>query len=373
MVQRQLRAVQILRGVAALGVVFAHLVAVERKYLPGTPLTPPGLEVGAAGVDLFFVISGFIMTTLTLGRPRAPGDTRRFLFRRVTRIYPLYWIYFALILPLFLLHPEMVNSHHGRPDLLTSFLLIPDRHLPLLIVAWTLSYELYFYLVFAAIYRFLDERQAVFGLLAWAAVVTLGNLALSGGSDDPVLHVAFNPLTLEFIAGCFVARLIPRAGRLASTLCLAGGLAVFLAGAFTVGSAPTMQPELAWTRAAVFGVAAALLLAGAVGWESATRHAPRLSVDIGDASYSLYLAHVLVIGAVGWLWQHALGSPSLANHLLMVGACVVAAVVWSRLSFRFAERPLIAMSRHALERLESGFGSRTAGLAMAAVRLRHRP
>src|SRR6185437_14356673 len=109
------------------------------------------------------------------------------------------------------------------------------------------------------------------------------------------------------------------------------GAAIFIAGAVLVGSAPVMQPELAWTRALVFGTAATLLLAGAVGWESATRHAPRLAVAIGDASYSLYLAHVLVIGAVGFIWQRFLAGPSLANHVLMVVTCVLAAVVWSRL------------------------------------------
>ena len=109
MVERQLRSVQILRGIAAMGVVLTHMVAVERKYLPGIPLTPHGLEIGAGGVDLFFVISGFIMTSITIGRPRRPGDSRRFLLRRFTRIYPL-------VLAVFRADPAAVpaGSAHGE-------------------------------------------------------------------------------------------------------------------------------------------------------------------------------------------------------------------------------------------------------------------
>ena len=350
MVDRQLRVVQILRGVAALSVVLAHLVAVERKYLPGPPLTSHFLELGAAGVDLFFVISGFIMTTITIGRQRRPGETRRFLFRRFTRIYPLYWIYFALLVPLFLLDPGMVNSTHGRPDLWTSFFLFPDQHLPLLIVAWTLSYELYFYLVYAFIYRVLNGTPVA--LLVWAGIIAAGNVVLQPDMQQPVLHVLFNPLGLEFIAGCFVARLAGRSNRTVATMCLAGALLIMMAGGFAFGTAPMAKPVLAWTRVMIYGAGAALLLFGALGWESESGRLPRICVDIGDASYSLYLSHVLVLGAIGWVWEHALGDAGWLNHLALLTVCVVAALVWCRISFRVAERPLIALSREALHRLE---------------------
>lgn len=360
MIDRQLRSIQILRGLAAFSVVLAHLVAVERKYLPGMPLTPSGLESGAAGVDLFFVISGFIMTSITMGRPRRPGDGRRFLLRRFTRIYPLYWVYFALILPLFLLHPDMVNSSHGRPNLLTSFFLFPDVHLPLLLVAWTLSFELYFYLVYACVFSFLQGWRSNLALLAWGGTIAAANLLLHPTEAQPVLHLVCSPLNLEFIAGCFVARMAGRIGRTASAGCLLAGIAIMLIGTLQFGAAPVMFPSLAWVRVAVYGVGAALMVLGAVGLEAVARRAPQVFVAIGDSSYSLYLSHILTLGAVGFLWQHLLARPGMLNHVAMVTTCIVAALVWGWISYAFIEQPLLALSRRGLRRVEARLEPRAA-------------
>jgi peptidoglycan/LPS O-acetylase OafA/YrhL len=374
MPDRQLRSVQILRGLAAFGVVLAHLVAVERKYLPGAALTPPGLESAACGVDLFFVISGFIMTSITTGRPRQPGDGPRFLLRRFTRIYPLYWVYFALILPVFLLHPDMVNSSHGRPDLLTSFFLFPDVHLPLLLVAWTLSFELYFYLVYACVFSFLDGWRTAAALLVWGAAVAAGNVLLHPTAQQPVLHLLCSPLNLEFIAGCFVARLGPPARRSVSIGCIAAAVVVAGAGALQFGAAPVLQPDLAWTRILVYGTAASLLLLGALGLESTARRVPSLFVHIGDSSYSLYLSHILVLAAVGLAWHRVLGSHAgPLNHVAMLAACAMAALVWGWISFVAIEQPLLGLSRRVLHRFEAPGRARVAAAANGSIALRETP
>lgn len=354
MAERQFRSVQILRGIAAMGVVLTHLVGLERKYLPGTPLTSHALEIGGGGVDLFFVISGFIITTVTIDRPRRAGDTRRFLFRRFCRIYPLYWLYFFMILPLFLLDPHMVNGSSGRPDLLRSFFLMPDRHLPLLLVAWTLSFELYFYLVYACLFRWVDRRQSTAAaLLIWATIVAAGNLILHPTLQHPGLHLLFSPLNLEFIAGCFVARLAAGTGRTIATSCLIAAAAITCLGGLYDGAAPVVDPNLAWTRVLIYGIAATLLLIGALGWESATRFAPPFLVGLGDASYSLYLSHILVLGAVGWLWHRLLAGPSVLNHVALLTLCFAAALVWSGISYRVAERSLLSASHRLLRLLEA--------------------
>ena len=247
----------------------------------------------------------------------------------------------------------MVNSSHGRPDLLTSFFLLPDRHLPLLMVAWTLSFELYFYLVYACLFRWLNHRQGGLALLAWGVAVTAGNLLLRPTIQQPVLHLLFDPLNLEFIAGCFVARVATGTGRTTASLCLVAALAVVCLGGIYFGPAPVLDPRLAWTRVLIYGTCATLLLIGALGWELATRFAPRVFVRIGDASYSLYLSHLLVLGAIGWLWQRLLAGPSLLDHVALLTLCFVAALVWSWISYQLAERPLLSASRQMMRLLDA--------------------
>ena len=96
-----------------------------------------------AGVDLYFALSGFIITMMCLGRFQRRGEATRFLKRRFLRIYPTYWVWCAAVLAVFVVQPNVVNSGHGPPDVLRSILLLPQRNLPLLLVAWTLVYEVF--------------------------------------------------------------------------------------------------------------------------------------------------------------------------------------------------------------------------------------
>lgn len=103
----------------------------------------------------------------------------------------------------------------------------------------------------------------------------------------------------------------------------------------------------------VYGTGATLLLIGALGWESAMRFAPRVLVGLGDASYSLYLSHILVLSAIGLLWHRLLVGPSTLNHLALLALCFVAALAWSGISYVVAERPLMTASRRVLRLLDA--------------------
>jgi peptidoglycan/LPS O-acetylase OafA/YrhL len=94
----KLRSIQALRGIAVLGVVAYHALAVERKYSGGDRLLPDFLSFGQTGIDLLFVISGFVIVTVTQGRFGGIRELPRFLWSRITRIYPTYWFYFLITL-----------------------------------------------------------------------------------------------------------------------------------------------------------------------------------------------------------------------------------------------------------------------------------
>jgi peptidoglycan/LPS O-acetylase OafA/YrhL len=134
-----------LRGIAVLLVAFSHLLLIEKKY-GGNSIIPEFVLFGASGVDLFFVISGFVMVTITREKFRKPMEALKFIYHRVIRIYPVYWIYSVLVLIVFLIQPSWVNSAQGNQvDIVSSFLLLPSNNLPLVNVGWSLVHEVYFF------------------------------------------------------------------------------------------------------------------------------------------------------------------------------------------------------------------------------------
>jgi exopolysaccharide production protein ExoZ len=90
--------IQALRGIAVLSVVFFHLLMIERKYGGSRTILPDLFQFGMFGVDLFFVISGFVMFTVSRGKFQIPKQTLRFIYHRMARIYPTYWVYSILVL-----------------------------------------------------------------------------------------------------------------------------------------------------------------------------------------------------------------------------------------------------------------------------------
>ena len=225
---RKVENIQAVRGFAVLLVMCFHLRTIETKYLSGETVLPDYLFGGIAGVDLFFVVSGFIMASITKSGFGQPAGIVSFIYNRGTRIYPLYWIYSLPVLGLFLVRPDLVNPSQGsQANILASFLLVPQSLLPLLMVGWTLILEVYFYAVIA-FFLLAPERLFVGLLGVWVVLVVGGRLLI----EDPsaFLRCVTHLMTLEFIAGCLVALFFDRlAGRL-GRLALAAGLVLLFGG-----------------------------------------------------------------------------------------------------------------------------------------------
>ncbi len=339
--------IQGLRGVAVLLVVVFHLALVEAQYGGATPLLPALATVGMMGVDLFFVISGFVMVGITRGGFRQPVFAMRFLYRRASRIYPLYWIYSLCVLAVFVVQPSWVNSSQGHQvDLLASFLLIPDERLPLLMVGWTLIHEVYFYAVFFGLLLLLAERHLPWGLLGWALVV-VGAYLTSPPSPSPAVALAIHPLTLEFIAGAGLGLMAPRWRRIptagfAGVAILAGSVGLWLyAGYRGLTNDPLPDPGL---RVLLFGIPAWTLVAWAVRAEMGGHYLLRTLQRIGDASYSIYLSHLLVLVAGGRLWAVWAGD-GIADNRLALPLLLLAVLVTGQWSYRWLERPLLDLTR----------------------------
>lgn len=260
---QKLRSIQVLRAVAACSVLVSH------SYEPAR-----SVAYGAAGVDLFFVISGFIMANLV-----AEQSAVDFVHNRVLRIYPMWWI--AAL-------PWILFVHLSPFNILATVTLWPiyggTHYLPLLKVGWTLCLEMLFY---AGVTLAIATRAWV--PLAAYSVFLIGALTTS----MPLLHFLGSPMALEFLMGIVVARL-PR--RMILGLLIPIGIAVLPFTSTVTGDlGSSLGAQWALWRAFEWGVPAALVVWGALSLEPIFDRAlfdgP---VKIGDASYSIYLFHPLI-------------------------------------------------------------------------------
>jgi peptidoglycan/LPS O-acetylase OafA/YrhL len=341
--QAQFHNLQALRGVACLLVVAYHLSQLEAGYGLGFNPLKAFRWFGFAGVDLFFVLSGFIITTTSrpdLGRlSRLP----RYLFRRAWRIYPTFWaaLSVSVAASVVLSHESLVRPGWVAEVFETVLLIPPSAPQRLLPVAWTLSYELMFYAVFAALFV-LPRWAAIPALLGWAALVLRAYIT-STYPGNRFAAIPLSPFVLEFLFGALVAWCPARlSGRWAGVLALAG--MIWSAAWLTVRSDP--HPDrLAvehFSRAVVFGVPAALFVFAMTGWErTGGRLRPRWLESVGDASYSVYLLHLSCMLAAMLLTVELHWSHRKFAHAGWVVFMFAGTILPGMLFHRFIERPLL--------------------------------
>ncbi len=208
-------------------------------------------------------------------------------------------------------------------------------------------HEMYFYIIFAAFLR-APEKWLPALLLAWTILVTIGyGIAASTGllRTFPAIRVTVSPLTLEFILGCTIALLIYRGRKQHGVLVLGLGIGLFLMSCILwTRIAPNAQPN-GWGRVALFGIPWSLVVYGAVALEqSAGMLFSRPLRAIGDASYSIYLSHVLVIATLGRIWS-LFATDGLADNILMTVVMLAAVVGTGYVSYLFIERSLLNRTR----------------------------
>ncbi|HWP17032.1 MAG TPA: acyltransferase [Xanthobacteraceae bacterium] len=292
-----LKSIQVLRAVAAIGVLTLHTANEKVSFLGGAPAPGNNFLLGAAGVDLFFVISGFVMvysSEFLFGRADGPA---RFFLRRLARIAPLYWaVTIAIILYIYAAHGAQLWAIYSPASLAASFLFWPYPRLdglafPVHLLGWTLNYEMFFYAVFAAAIL-LPRRVAVAAVCVIFAV-----LVAIGRYHTLPLPFSFwaNTIILEFCYGMLIAALYREGVRLPPLAVWALGLAAI------AGYAAAAVPTSEW-RVLFWGLPGAALVA-ACALSQKTWHpgaAGRFFGLLGDASYSLYLVHPLTFPLVRW-------------------------------------------------------------------------
>ena len=343
--------IQYLRGIAALMVVWFH----GMDQVPGLSRYFP-FPFGASGVDLFFVISGFIMVTTTWKSAPTPLE---FMRRRVIRIVPLYWLLTLAMVSMALCVPNLFRTLVVTPrTLVESLLFIPHFSIsfpfavwPLLVPGWTLNYEMFFYLVFACA-LLLPARMRLTVMAGVLGTLVAIGFAL-GPFDSAIARVYLNPLLLEFVIGTGIGAWWSAGRPLAGT----GASLVLLVAGFAGLTLRDHPPLGVFTQMA----GAALMVVGALNstlarWQCAPLRA------LGDSSYSLYLTHLFALGVLRVIWGRFLPPiESWWNAAAFQAAGLVTASVAGWLTFRFVETPMLRW-------LNRRTGARRQADAVAAMR-----
>lgn len=300
--------VQYLRGLGALIVVLYHSASQLQRYQPS--LIWP--EWGAVAIDAFFVISGFVMWHMIAMKPISFGDYWR---KRIARSIPIYWAVTAFVVAIMLIAPQLLST--SRLDwmhVLDSFFLIPSLHpvlhtqfAPVVIPGWTFEYEIAFYALLS-VCLFVPLRFRAASLIV--PIVALAALPALMKSDSIYFDFYTQPLIIQFASGVFLGWLLWKGAKLSPKL----ALAMMIAGAAIVPFLPEpshVVPELGayhfmLARTLWYIVPAFCIVGGAVFFEMSTSLKPwKLPTLIGNASYSIYLIHPLVLPVVTKIWHMA--------------------------------------------------------------------
>ena len=332
--------IQALRAVAALLVVLLH--AFETWGERVDPAAPGvNWENGAAGVDIFFIISGFVMVISSRRLVDQAGGWLIFLRHRVARIVPLYWLLTtAKILAVVVFGGFVLRTGLDFNFVAGSYLFLPvtdsaGHFRPVLPVGWTLTYEFLFYLLFAAALAMrIDVLRVIIPGLGLIAIA-----ALARTEAWPAWTILFDTIVMEFVFGVMLAKWTLRGFRLPPAI--AG---VFILFGFGLILIVPMISENA--RVLTWGIPAFVIVAGAVSLEPFVAPAlPRWLLTLGDASYSIYLSHGFLLPALGILVSRIV-SPSLWTEGPTIILWLIVSSIAGWIVFILIESPML----HALRR-----------------------
>lgn len=326
----KLFSLQVCRGVSAILVVCFHFGGyIEKNY--SIDINYPKFYFGYCGVDFFFVLSGFIITYASFNIINNPSHLISYFKKRLFRVLPIYWLTISPLLIITLLMPSWINSRYpfSLPNLISTFFVFPF-HPKVIVISWTLSHELYFYLLFSLL--ILSRRFLI--IIYFIIILSIFNL-ISGYFSNSWLNFIFSPFNLEFAMGALSFYLIKNFElKKYGTFILIGGLITFIISSY-------LSQFDFFNRILLFGLPSFLILIGMVSIESKKSiKFPPLLIKLGDASYMIYLIHYPLITALNKIGVK-IGISNFAHPLLMNLFFFIVIIISGILLYNFLEKPLL--------------------------------
>ena len=335
-----INSIQFLRGFAALAVVVHHTGGYVKLYFKPTLFFGDYFSLGFAGVDLFFVISGFIIHFTSKNYLNNPSKLTEYLKKRFVRVYPIYWVITTVLFVSSWLITLILNKNIfsiGYPYTLSAYIqtytLFP-LHFAINPVTWTLSYELFFYLVFSLLIiskRLWVIPVAVLGISFFHLMVDIpdGNLTY--------FNFFFSGYNFEFLLGFLVFQFYKsvKLPNLLSIFLLILSFGIIIYFGYSVSDVDSLK------RVLVFGLPSSLILITLLNLEQNEAISfPKFFLTLGDASYVLYLIHFPMMLLMNKLPQ-IIGYTITANQEVLYSCFIIISIIITSIYVhKWIEKPL---------------------------------
>ncbi len=299
-------------------------------------------KFGGGGVDIFFVLSGFIITYSNRQNLGKPGNILKFVKKRLIRIFPIYWIIISIFLVVQVMLPGYYATHFQMnfANIFSTFFLLPN-HIMLNGVSWSLTNELFFYLLFL-LALLIPNKNFMLGLLVVYLVLLVLVPALSSNApsnSNSFIQLLLFPMNIEFLLGIGVVFFVDKFPDKWIFPFLIVGLSIFLVSAIYYTS--LSQIFSGYSRVIMFGLPSFLIVLALVKYELVTHiKVNNLFLQLGDASYSIYLFHLPIVVA----FFKIMAKVSIDNHLTLVllsGGLLAAVCFAGFIIYKKVEKPLI--------------------------------
>ncbi|MEO6520896.1 MAG: acyltransferase [Mucilaginibacter sp.] len=353
---KKINSIQLLRAIAVILVIYNHSFIISRGNNFSDSLQSHFLNVRhwtSIGLDLFFVVSGVIMTIVTKSYLKKPDGWFEFLLKRMVRILPLYWLLSIVVyFERYAIHHPVTHGEIAKTILFFPVFAARDALLPIIGQGWSLSLEIYFYLIIVIALVFKPKQ------LFRPLIVTLIILGVVGCFIDPksvLIKFLCTPILFEFAFGVavgigyqyFMARYDQKklsTVKILSVTATIIGLALMLASLLYDSdgiSSPAIiltDNGMALARSLIWGLPCSIFVFGLMFMEQAFELTiPVIWIKIGDASFSGYLIHMLVILTVGKLYPKF----GLNNGDIFVIIATLFSIAVSLPVYQYLEKPLL--------------------------------
>ena len=336
--------IQIARGIAAILVIMSHTNLMLNPSLFNGLFLP-----GWSGVHFFFVLSGFIIFWSNSNDIANPKKFKSYAFKRFKRIFPIYWLYTLGILILDLMCYQFMGHHIitwnslNSSSVIQSFALWPtevdEGYMPIIPVAWTLSYEVIFYALFGVL--IISNRKLSYLIIfTWVLLIFLAAYDIIK-TDNNLVFVVLNTYNLEFLLGCIAGYLLKIKFNLNfQAIIILIILGCFLAS-FSWYNVYTNYEIFEKNIVIQFGIPFFIIVLGLALLDknktSNLNKLKKLAVYIGDASYSIYLTHFFVVIGLTILLKHFSLSMFLLQFIFVILTCILVGCIF----YSFIEKPLL--------------------------------